>query len=85
MDPYDQIEDNNSGAGLVSLMICNDLEVETEAKVDIINEFRLNNGVKIEENLLIDKRIETNELKLKNNINYKKKKLEEHFYNKDIY
>lgn len=69
MDPYDQIEDNNSGAGLVSLMICNDLEVETEAKVDIINEFRLNNGVKIEENLLIDKRVETNELKLKNNIN----------------
>ena len=66
MSVQDEVDDLDSGNAFMATMTSNYLEVELEAKMDILNELNLNRGVKIEENLLIDRRIETDAIRLRN-------------------
>lgn len=66
MSFQNEVDDAESGNALMDTMTCNHLEVELTGKMDILDELNLNYGVKIEDNLVIDKRIETDEIRFRN-------------------
>ena len=66
MSEQDIAPDSESGGLYMDTVIGNYIQAEQLLQADTMTELNLNYGIKIEENLIIDKRIETDNLRLRN-------------------